>query len=930
MTKQYLNPSLGLCSFLGLLLIPFCLPAQGNKVYWNFAADSWNQAEGDIRLTGYNPTNDQFRLDGELPYLALPAEKPGQFFFPFTFEHSFSFEMLIRLSPQGQAERIRLFAFGGGAAFASFGGKSIIFRIKGKSVDGEEKIELLQVPLNGVGRRSVQYFLDQQWHHLVFRYDYRQKEISIWLDGQSPEGFSKELENPLQLCGQSSRQCQTQIRLLHGNTDPLVGDLAGIVVYDYAIPAGQIVQHYSDGVVQGKPYSFKVSRQVPIAENVPLTYDQRQYVPDSWNNKPAEAQLAYYMPPRYKAGHGLLPLYNWISLDYLSGRLYNKLNAVKAAGNAVALQRQMAANWHYYITIENAATIRNQSGKLDTSRIPGALIQLANEHPEWPLAVTTLWAQVRPEDAGYDKGGAFIRRLDLPSQYYLQTAKGDFLHLNGAIRNNPRWLRPTVPSKYAEWDGKTQQFYLQQILKYLDRPLNMINENGEVPPLAYTEKVLTLDPVVQADFAQSRLPDLKTYQATRKTSLRISYREELLALPALQDTRFSWYALDGNPSGSRFAWPQAREIHQPMNGQYYATPDFYPRWPANWNGIRGPWNGWPWIVESRKVEVKYGDRLFSPFVAAGWSKDPKENLRPGHWLGLLKHMGILGAEFMYPGFFTERANEIADPVNYVWQVAMPAYAQAITSHYEEVLREGNLIFNEENEPVVQWPVLNPQVLITARKHDRFPLYVIAANINPNSNYAGQVPDSLVVDCMIDNIPLKLPVRVQGSVFMVDLRNDSAVAWQLDGWHENQHPLRWNRAFVLEAEVFDSSLDIERRSNLPAGNQQLIDLSRLQTWIEPTGNEGWVEYELEVKAAQAGRYRLQLSGEALENGLSVTIDGELVLDNSSGGCIFGRKKKSANRMYENLFVDLVPGKQRLKVNLTKGVKLDAITLRPEDN
>jgi hypothetical protein len=48
-----------------------------------------------------------------------------------------------------------------------------------------------------------------------------------------------------------------------------------------------------------------------------------------------------------------------------------------------------------------------------------------------------------------------------------------------------------------------------------------------------------------------------------------------------------------------------------------------------------------------------GDALFSPYEAAGWSiAEQEHSVRLAPWLGLLKVLGIWGAEVYYAGFFS--------------------------------------------------------------------------------------------------------------------------------------------------------------------------------------------------------------------------------------------------------------------------------------
>ena len=79
-------------------------------------------------------------------------------------------------------------------------------------------------------------------------------------------------------------------------------------------------------------------------------------------------------------------------------------------------------------------------------------------------------------------------------------------------------------------------------------------------------------------------------------------------------------------------------------------------------------------------QIKAGDEIFSPFVAAGWESAVEKNMRPAQWLGFLKIMTALGAEYVETGFFTPlvfsaKWKNVQLPQNYVWQAAAPAYAQ---------------------------------------------------------------------------------------------------------------------------------------------------------------------------------------------------------------------------------------------------------------
>jgi hypothetical protein len=342
-------------------------------------------------------------------------------------------------------------------------------------------------------------------------------------------------------------------------------------------------------------------------------------------------------------------------------------------------------------------------------------------------------------------------------------------------------------------------------MKFLKRPIDRINENGEEPPGPYLLEALKSDKGSVRMKDSMKISSWPEFIAVRKLQLRKAYSSAFMdALPGLKNTKFSFYTVEAGPV-DRFKWSVMKKIQSPTKGMYYSTPDFYPRWPANWKDWKGPWHGWRWIEIGRKTEIADGDKLFSPFVAAGWSGNPAEDIRPGQWLGLLKCLGAIGAEFYYVCYFNLNA-PFNDPGQYAWQAAMPAYAQAVTSRYEDVLREGNVLFDSRSQPVITYTTGDNHVLVTVRKHSRAEKYVICGTYQPFSNDRKDIPEKKNVSLAIDGHDLSFTVRRQGSVYIYEkVKDGSFVFYQLDGWHENAHPEYWSTNICIEAELADSGL-----------------------------------------------------------------------------------------------------------------------------
>ena len=403
--------------------------------------------------------------------------------------------------------------------------------------------------------------------------------------------------------------------------------------------------------------------------------------------------------------------------------------------------------------------------------------------------------------------------------------------------------------------------------------------------------------------------------------MRKTYRDGYMDHPKLRDAHFSWYGVDGGPYKlDRFNWEFAREAMYPINGQYYSTPNFYVRKPDNWRKWSGPWRGWEWISISRKVEIAAGDKLFSPFVAAGWSKKPEENVRPSQWLGLLKCLGVVGAEFYYAGVFNERnLSNFPIPENYVWQLTTPAYAQAITSRYEDILRNGELLRDQDGIPILEYDVGDLQILFTVRKHTLREEYILAGTIQPSSNVAGTVPDVASASVVVDGMELRLPVRRQGSVYHLTVEGDNApVLRQLDAWHETGHPCFWTNNFHFEAEVNDFMQDCKV---VTTGNVGL-DFTNATTHIVPSGENPCIKFNFSPN--ETGSYALRISASSRNGSGKVTV---MINDRTAGEIVIPEGEDFVTS--EKLFSALrnLPADQHLLSIMIDGdsLSLDSVTL-----
>jgi len=200
--------------------------------------------------------------------------------------------------------------------------------------------------------------------------------------------------------------------------------------------------------------------------------------------------------------------------------------------------------------------------------------------------------------------------------------------------------------------------------------------------------------------------------------------------PELRGAHFSEYQVQGTDIffGN---WNETRVINTPIeNGgilRYYSTGDIYP-WVQlpkrymtgpyhnisvtseegypSWDVSHGSWHAVDWLQQILSPQIRVGDVVWSPFVAAGWCEREELNARPAQWLGLLKLLTVAGAEYFYTGFFSLHP-PFPDARNWIWQAAAPVYAQAVASHWLDVLYKGELLRGDMPVPPISCLVMIP-------------------------------------------------------------------------------------------------------------------------------------------------------------------------------------------------------------------------------
>ena len=532
------------------------------------------------------------------------------------------------------------------------------------------------------------------------------------------------------------------------------------------------------------------------------TIDTLEY---ATGNKSAQEQLLSYPLPRFKPGHTLNRNFVWFGLNYFSGAQQSGVSNQQMIANAKANAVEFHNNWNYYFMVnDNIGSYSSPANYADTNNIlSAALTAVAKRNPSFKTSAICFWAQI----------GGNITNNNLSNSHYIKNSSNQFLDLNGAASTDKHWS-PVAPAASIIADGQAQRTAFQNLTNALGRPLDILNENGEVIPLiSLNGGAVNNDPSILADKNASGYSSVNDYRSSKYAYQTKLYRDQFMSVSPT--TIFTHYALDGQID-YRPLWNFAKTINTPINGRYYATGDFYPRWPNNWRAWAGAWHGLGWFADCKYYELQRGDSLMSPFVSAGWNNDETQNMRPAQYLATLKVLSAWGSEFFYSGYFSLSA-PFPNSKNWGWQTVMPIYAQAVTSRAEAFLRNGTLLTGDVPRYYLSSTTLNPnnpkylfntgdnRQLVAVRKINGVEKYLITTAQMVDANPPGNAPMVSYGKFKLGNDSLWVEFRRQGSVYIYDASGSTGkVFYQLDGWHQFEHPERWSNDFNLEAELFDNT------------------------------------------------------------------------------------------------------------------------------
>ncbi len=661
------------------------------------------------------------------------------------------------------------------------------------------------ISLTKTGRASYDYYLNSKWHHFVFKYDGNAGIKEVWVDGQCPEGFRTSITpgNVLTFNNYMSFAIGTQIDEL--------------AIYNKAIPPQMIAKHYDDAfkATVKQPYDYTFYPFYTLDQVAPTNapVDGLEFAPGypSYTVNPFE-QMRLFPLPRFKVNHTMkrnVPFYDHSlgnTSSYMSLKSTHYVNDtpkyVYDNNMGANILKETAKNWNYHTSLQPINQHFPLSAYTDTASIHAKMILFANQNPAIPVSISTNCQRISGTDETH--------RQDLPAAAYLKRANGSYIFdMYNEKMVSPLWTTDSVQKRASELTPN-----ILKLQSFLTRPINFVCENGEFFGEARDSTLLALDPNVLANKNASGLNWIR-YQGRWQANVEGVYKNALLngvTLPS--NYKFSMYNVGATQPGVWTDYAMRRHINSAYeNGFHYSTPPMYSIRPNHWALGYSAYPAYGIVAEGRATEIGLGEKFFSPFVWAGNQMDEERIVRPAQYLALLKSMSMLGADFFhtfaYASSYIDPGNRhyICDPKEYIYQIAMPIYAQATTSHFEHIFRNStllptaaNLTFSGSN--FRQGSGNNR--LVMARKANNQNIYVIYGSVQPNSNMRGNVAKDANINVMIDNNDLKFNIRRQGSTYIYDKTDPSnPIFYQLDKWHQWEHPYYWSKDFFIEAELYDN-------------------------------------------------------------------------------------------------------------------------------
>lgn len=402
--------------------------------------------------------------------------------------------------------------------------------------------------------------------------------------------------------------------------------------------------------------------------------------------------------PQFRAGHTLLPLTRWGWTMPFEVRV------------------ELAEHWGYALEFGADATMAVVKPLDDAKSIPSRICALTASDPKkYPLCVLT----ARPL---LDK-----KFLDsLPPEAWCHDAQGKLI----------RQLSPKAPDAVFLKAAELTAEPLVAIRR--KAPIAMVLNGGEYPlgVLGWGQAAWEKDPKVLKAKGDK---DWFRYISERKA------HEEQLISRAIRDAApdrqlYICYPISACPHEGRSAdwwrWTWDYAAMKPTC-DLPGISVYYKEFNTGWTGKSDMLSQ---VLNAVGGDIAVGQPLSYNWLCSGWVQ---KNLGPEafsdaeHYMGFLKcyyTAGMIGGVAGYfsfpPGGFAADLGEKMP--SWLEQMVVLAHAQALFSHHEELIRQGDLLPGPDrhrwakDRPAYEFPTGDPEARVVARRHKQRPEWLLTA------------------------------------------------------------------------------------------------------------------------------------------------------------------------------------------------------------
>jgi len=398
--------------------------------------------------------------------------------------------------------------------------------------------------------------------------------------------------------------------------------------------------------------------------------------------------------PVFRQGHTLLPLTRWgWTMPY-------------------DVRVELCENWGYALEF-GADVTPGVAGALENPESEASrLCTLAASDPKrYPLSVIVY----RPLlDSAFVAG--------LPDATWCHDAKGELF-------DAPQWKtwNPLAPNETFERAAARMAGVLKTI--QAKAPIAIVLNGGEygLNVFGHSGPVWQQDPkLVAAKGDKDWYTFVSEQKARQETIIAEAIRKEV---PGRKLSL--WYHFGGMPTWSPWQWSWKYEPMRTVSDMLGQS-IYYKQFNSGWTGESDLLTN---VLHAYTQAAPHGDTLGYHWVCGGWLEGKfSESDRYMGFLKCLYTSGMVGAVAGYfsypkPGFAENLGPEIP---SWLWQMMHLARAQALFSHLEEFIREGDLLPGPNKHarlkdlPAYEFPTGQENVRVLVRKHRKRSEWLIAA------------------------------------------------------------------------------------------------------------------------------------------------------------------------------------------------------------